>query len=169
MNEAVSYLSGTNGGQLDFQLKKMVFAPDISTKVQSGSARAVIVPFDPQPVIDHAELAGSGLALDDPTELMNLVRQAFRLGLISREVAPIQLGHAFELLQELPPQRLARFGTGLVRRLSITRFNDLQPGLLRACGYSGKVDFNQYWERTLPTTPANTNPWCWVIQFDYKA
>lgn len=169
MSEAVSYLTGTNGGNPDFLLKKMVFSPEICTKVQSGSAHMVIVPFDPQPVIDHNELACAGLTLDDAPGLMKVVRQAFRIGLISRDVAPIQLGHAFELLQELPPQRLARFGTGLVRHMSIARFDDLELSQLSACGYASKYEFDQYWARTLPTTPAETNPWCWIIQFDYKA
>lgn len=161
-------LSRANDGNSDFSLKKMAFTPEISAKVQSGSVRVVIVPFDPQPVIDDQALASCGLSLDDAIGLMGAVRLAFRVGLISRDIAPIQQGHAFELLQELPPQRLARFGTGRVIRLDIARFADLGMHDLRSCGYTTKVEFQTYWARSHPDAPAEANPWCWLIQFEFK-
>jgi hypothetical protein len=167
MSEA-AYYRPVSLEPLDFALKKMIFSPDICTKVQGGAASMVIVPFDPQPILDHVELASAGLHLDDSPGLMRVVRQAFRTGLISRTIAPIQLGHAFELLEELPAQKLARFGTGLVRRLEIARFDDLNETQWQACGYRTKADFHKYWTISLPATPAEINPWCWLIQFDYK-
>lgn len=161
-------LSRANDGNSDFSLKKMVFSPEISAKVQSGSVRLVIVPFDPQPVIDRQELAAVGLSIDDAIGLMSAVRMAFRVGLIGRDIAPIQQGNAFELLQELPPQRLARFGTGRVMRLDIARFADLGEHDWQACGYTTNVEFQTYWARSLPSTPAESNPWCWLIQFEFK-
>lgn len=161
-------LSRANDGNSDFSLKKMAFTPEISAKVQSGSVRMVIVPFDPQPVIDDLALAACGLSIDDAVGLMGAVRLAFQVGLIGRDIAPIQQGHAFELLQELPPQRLARFGTGRVKRLDIARFADLGQHDWRACGYTTKVEFQTYWARSHPGTPAETNPWCWLIQFEFK-
>lgn len=161
-------LSRANDGKSDFSLRKMAFSPEISAKVQSGSVNLVIVPFDPQPVIDERELAAMGLSIDDAIGLMSAVRMAFRAGLIGRDIAPIQQGNAFELLQELPPQRLARFGTGRVKRLDIARFDDLGQHDWLACGYTTKVEFQAYWARSLPSTPAESNPWCWLIQFEFK-
>ncbi|WP_219097754.1 hypothetical protein [Pseudomonas sp. UMAB-40] len=166
MNDAA--LARANDGNTDFSLKKMAFSPEISAKVQSGSVRLVIVPFDPQPVIDHQELAAVGLSIEDTPALMSTVRLAFRIGLIGRDIAPIQQGNAFELLQELPPQKLARFGTGRVKHLDIARFADLGPHDWQACGYATKVEFQTYWAQCLPNTPAETNPWCWLIQFEFK-
>jgi hypothetical protein len=161
-------LTRANDGNSDFSLKKMVFSPEISAKVQSGAVKLVIVPFDPQPVIDAQELAACGMSLDDAPALMYAVRLAFRIGLIGRDIAPIQQGHAFELLQELPPQKLAHFGTGRVKRLDIARFADLGEHDWQACGYSTKVEFHKYWAGSLPGTPAESNPWCWLIQFEFK-
>jgi hypothetical protein len=161
-------LSRANDGNSDFSLRKMAFTPEISAKVQSGAVRMVIVPFDPQPVINHQELAAVGLSIDDAPALMRAVRLAFRIGLIGRDIAPIQQGNAFELLQELPPQKLARFGIARVKHLDIARFDDLGKHDLLACGYSTKVEFHKYWARSLPGTPAESNPWCWLIQFEFK-
>lgn len=161
-------LSRANDGNPNFSLKKMVFSPEISAKVQSGSVNLVIVPFDPQPVLDKRELAAMGLSIDDAIGLISAVRMAFRAGLIGSDIAPIQQGAAFELLQELPPQRLARFGTGLVKRLDIARFANLGAHNWQPCGYTTKVEFQSYWAKCLPTTPAESNPWCWLIQFEFK-
>lgn len=161
-------LSRANDGNSNFSLRKMAFAPEISAKVQSGAVRMVVVPFDPQPVINHQELAAVGLSIEDAPALMGAVRLAFRIGLIGRDVAPIQQGNAFELLQELPPQKLVRFGTARVKHLDIARFGDLGEHDFRACGYSTKVEFHNYWACSLPGIPAETNPWCWLIQFEFK-
>lgn len=161
-------MARANDGNSDFSLKKMAFTPEIAAKVQSESVRMVIVPFDPQPVIDHQELNACGLSIDDAPALMGAVRLAFRIGLIGRDIAPIQQGNAFELLQELPPQRMARFGTGRVKHLDIARFADLGMHAWRDCGYATMVEFHKYWARSHPGTPAENNPWCWLIQFEFK-
>lgn len=164
----MNYLTRANNGSTDFSLKKMVFSPEISAKVQSGAVSLVIVPVDPQPVINHQELNAAGLSIEDAPSLMRAVRVAFQIGLIGGDVVPIQNGHAFELLQELPPQRLARFGTGRVKTVGITRFDDLGEHDWIACGYTTLVEFQSYWARCLPNMPAETNPWCWLIHFEFK-
>lgn len=164
----MNYLTRANDGSTDFSLKKMVFSTEISAKVQSGAASLVIVPVDPQPVINHQELAAVGLSIDDAPSLMRAVRVAFQVGLIGREIKPIQNGHAFELLQELPLQKLARFGTGRVKSIGITRFADICMHDLIACGYTTLVEFQSYWASCLPNAPAETNPWCWLIHFEFK-
>lgn len=168
MSDGTRYLTRANDGNPDFSLKQMAFSPEISAKVQSGTVRLVVVPFAPQPVIDAQALASMGLSTDDAIGLMGAVRMAFRAGIIGRDIAPIQQGSAFDLLQELPPQRHARFGTGRVRRLDIARFQDLGQHAWQACGYSTMVDFHKYWARSHPSTPSESNPWCWLIQFEFK-
>lgn len=168
MMDRTGYLRRANHGNPDFSLKQMAFSPEITAKVQSGAVRLVVVPFTPQPVIDAGALAACGLSIDDAMGLMGAVRMAFSAGIIGRDIAPIQQGNAFDLLQELPPQRHARFGTGRVRRLDIARFADLGQYDWEACGYATKLDFQKYWARSHPSTPAESNPWCWLIQFEFK-
>lgn len=164
----MNYLTRANDGSTNFSLKKMVFSPEISAKVQTGAVNLVIVPVDPQPVINHQELAAVGLSIDDTPSLMRAVRLALQVGLIGSDIVPIQNGHAFELLQELPLQKLARFGTARVKTVGITRFDDLCRHDWIACGYTTLVEFQNYWASSLPNTPAETNPWCWLIHFEFK-
>ena len=164
----MNYLTRANDGSTDFSLQKMIFSPQISAKVQSGTANLIIVPVDPQPVINHQELAAIGISVDDAYALMRAVRVAFQIGLIGRDIAPIQKGNAFELLQELPPQKLARFGTGRVQNVRITRLESLCLHDSTAAGYTTLVEFQSYWASNFPNTPAETNPWCWLIQFEFK-
>lgn len=165
---ANSSLTRANDGNSDFSLKKMVFSREISAKVQSGMAFLVIVPFDPQPVIDSQQLATLGLSIDDSPALVAAVRMAFNTGQISRDIAPIEKGNAFSLLQEISAQKLANFGTGRVKHLDIARFADLSARDWHACGYATQAEFHKYWAQTLPSTPAESNPWCWLIKFEFK-
>lgn len=153
---------------LDFTLQKMIFSPQIGAKVQCGTANLVVVPFSPQPYINHAELAEYGISPDDGPALMRAVKLAFSMGLIGSDIAPIRVGNAFELLKDLPQQKLPRIGTGIVLSMGVARLNDLDRRQWRACGYQSQGEFLDYWARTMPEAPADTNPWCWLIHFEYK-
>lgn len=153
---------------LDFTLQKMLFSPQIGAKVQCGTANLVVVPFAPQPRINHQELADFGISADDGPSLMRAVKLAFSMGLIGCDIAPIRVGNAFELLKDLPQQKLSRFGTGIVLSMGIARLNDLDRRQWHACGYQSQREFLDYWGRTMPETPAQTNPWCWLIHFEFK-
>lgn len=157
----------TDTQALDFSLQKLVFLPAIGAKVQSGAVRLAVIPCNPQPVIDLAAMEAAGLA-PDSLELTEVVRSAYRQGLLGARAAPIQVGHAFELLQALPLEKYARLGTGLVRRIGITRYNQVTERQLLASGHASTVDFAEYWATALPHIPADANPWCWLIQFEYK-
>jgi len=154
--------------ELDFRLQKMAFSPAIGLKVQTGAVRLVIVPCRPQPVIDPDVMAQAGIAPGDELALVRTVQQAFRQGLIASETAPIRVGNAFELLHALPAQKFSRLGTGIVRRIGITRFDQVTDHQLGASGYASADAFAKYWSSTMPDVPAHTNPWCWLIQFEYR-
>lgn len=153
---------------LDFNLKKMAFTPEIGAKVQSGAVRMVVVPCRPQPVIDQDVLSEAGIAPGDGLALIRTVQRAFRQGLIASDTAPIRVGNAFDLLQALPAQKYSRLGTGIVRRIGITRFDQVTDHQLGASGYPSADAFAQYWSSAMPDVPAHTNPWCWLIQFEYR-
>jgi hypothetical protein len=153
---------------LDFRLQKMVFTPAIGARVQIGAVRLLVLPCHPQPVIDQEVLSAAGIAPDDNLALISAVQRAFRQGLIASETAPIRVGNAFELLQALPAEKYSRLGTGIVRRIGITRFNQVTERQLTASGHLSVRDFADYWSSTMPDLPAITNPWCWLIQFEYR-
>lgn len=153
---------------LDFNLQKLVFLPAIAAKVQSGAVRQVVIPCNPQPVIDAEALRLAGLPHPESMALMRAVQRAFRQGLIGASTAPIRVGRAFELLQALPPEKYSRLGTGLVTSIEITRYSHLGDRELQACGHFNKDTFAEYWDITTPDMPTSTNPWCWLIQFEYK-
>lgn len=153
---------------LDFTLQKMIFAADIGAKVQAGDTRLVVVPFQYQPRISRAELAELGLCEADGQTLVDAVRLAYSMGIIAADIAPIRPGCAFELLQPSPSHKLVRFGTGIVRRMAITRLDLLTARQWLASGYQSKAAFLDYWAQAMPDAPASSAPWCWLIQFDFK-
>lgn len=153
---------------MDFRLQKLAFPPAIGARVQSGAVRLVVVPCRPQPVIDPDALCAAGIDPADGLALIRVVQRAFRQGLIASDTAPIRVGNAFELLQAMPVQKYARLGTGIVRRIGITRFDQVTDHQLSASGHLTAAAFGEYWSSTMPDAPAHTNPWCWLIQFEYR-
>lgn len=153
---------------LDFTLQKLAFTTEISAKVQSGSVRLAILPCWPQPIVDAELMSAAGVPVGDELALIGVVERAFRQGLIDRSMAPIRVGHAFELLQALPGQKFNRLGTGLVKDVGITRLSQITELQRQGAGHPTLHDLSRYWASNMPDFPAHTNPWCWLIFFENK-
>ena len=154
----------TDTQALDFNLQKFALPAPIGARVQSGDVRLVVMPCRPQPVIDQEIVSMAGIAPGDDVALIQAIQSALIGGMIA---TPVCLGHAFELVQALPVQ-YARLGTALVRHVGITRIEQLTDAQLRDSGHGSAADFAEYWASTAPDIPTATNPWCWLVQFEYK-
>lgn len=151
----------------EMPMPSLAFNPQLCAQIQAGTVGVAIVPFSPQPRIDHDALAADGLYTDEH-QLLKAVQLAFNFDWIGRDILPIQLGHAFHLLSLDSSDKWHFLGTGIVEKLSISRIHALTAKELRSCGYRSQADFLRYWAGNMPEVPENTNPWCWLIKFDFK-
>jgi len=153
---------------LDFSLKQVVLTPDIRQKVQSRKASLLILPIRPHPPVYAALQRTMGVLSVSDEELLHAARIALHLGLITPPITPIGIGCAFSLYVELPSAKFHRFGTGIVHRMGISRLHDLVPGRWRQAGYESLADFMRYWDQAAADLEAIANPWCWLIEFDFR-
>ena len=152
----------------DFTLPQFIVSPKVSGRIQSGKARLMILPFRPQPSVCTATLAHFGIDRVTDDELLTGARLAFSLGLILPPIAPIRIGYAFELHSAFVPEKCHKFGTGIVEKMGITRIGDIGSRHWRRCGYASANEFNQYWEQAAADLEQHINPWCWLIEFNFK-
>lgn len=154
--------------QLDFTLQQFMVAPAIAGQIQGGHANLLILPFRPQPTVNRAALEGLGLEAVSDDELLRAARLAFSLELLLPPIAPIRIGHAFALHNDISSEKCPNFGTGIVSRMGISRLGDLSSKHWRRCGYRTRVEFLRYWDQAAADLHAGANPWCWLIEFKFK-
>ncbi|MFJ3685594.1 hypothetical protein [Pseudomonas sp. NPDC090208] len=152
----------------DFALPQFIVSQPVSDRIQSGKARLMILPFRPQPSVCPSLLEQFGVEAVADEDLLSSARVAFSMGLIQPPIAPIRIGYAFELQRAFVPEKCHKFGTGIVQKMGITRFNDITTRHWRQCGYSSREDFNEYWHQAAADLGDVSNPWCWLIEFIYK-
>lgn len=152
----------------DFSLPRFLVSPDVAGRIQGGLARLMILPFRPQPALNPEMLEHFGLAPVSDDDLLAGVRLAHSMGLIQPPIAPIRLGHAFELHSAFVPERCHKIGTGIVQRMGVARLQGITPRHWRRCGYSTREAFMHYWEQATADLAGQPNPWCWLIQFTFK-
>jgi len=153
---------------LDFRLPKFIVSPQVSSKIQAGTACLMILPFRPQPSVCSLTLANLGIDTASDDDLLMIARQAFAAGMILPPIAPIQIGHAFELCSAFVPEKTQRIGTGIVLKMGITRIQSLTAKHWTRCGYASKQEFQMYWQQAAADLTDHANPWCWLIQFTFK-
>lgn len=146
---------------IDLRLPQFIVSQQVSSRIQSGQARLMILPFRPQPSVVGMDDVSDG-------ELLGGVRRAFNMGLIQPPIAPIRIGYAFELKSEYVPEKCHKFGTGIVDKMGITRLSNITAKHWRLCGYPAREDFNAYWEQAAAGLSEHKNPWCWLIEFTFK-
>lgn len=129
-------------------------------KIQGGVAKALILPLQPQPAGDGAEgaEASAGEQLAD-------VRNAFILGRIP---PPIPVGYAFEIRTEAGPEKFRKIGTGIVAEVSITRLQYITNSQLARAGYASRDELKMHWHQAAGNLGESQDPWCWLIDFNFK-
>lgn len=149
----------------DLRLPQVLVSPQVGTRIQSGKARLIILPFRPQPSVCMASMEQFGVETFSEVDLLAAARLAFSWGLIP---APIPMGYAFELMHEFVPEKCQKLGTGIVRQMGIIRLLDITAKHWKLCGYTSREDFNSYWHQAAADLSNHPNPWCWLIEFTYK-
>lgn len=153
---------------LDTRLPQFIVSQQVGARIQSGQASLMIIPFRPQPSVGPSMLGQLGLETVSDSDLLGGVRLAFNMGLIQPPIAPIRIGHAFELTSEFVPEKCHKIGTGIVAKMGITRLENITAKHRRLCGYSSLVEFNGYWDQAAADLSQHPNPWCWLIEFIFK-
>lgn len=151
--------------EADLRLPQFLVSPQVSTRIQSGKARLMILPFRPQPSVCTGALERFGLESFTDDDLLAAARLAFSWGLIP---PPIPVGYAFELKQEFVPEKSRKFGTGIVQQMGITRLLDITAKHWNLSGHTSWHDFHSYWHQAAADLSDNPNPWCWLIEFTFK-
>jgi hypothetical protein len=154
--------------EADFRLPQFIVSPQVSSRIQSGKARLMILPFRPQPSFRAETLEQFGIDGVSETELLSGARLAFSMGLIQPPIAPIRIGHAFQLQNEFVPERSHKVGTGIVVKMGITRLDSITAKHWKLCGFSSREGFNTYWHQAAADLGEHKNPWCWLIEFTFK-
>ncbi|POA45566.1 hypothetical protein C1893_23200 [Pseudomonas sp. MPR-ANC1] len=149
----------------DLRLPQFLVSPQVGTRIQSGKASLMILPFRPQPSVCMSSLERLGLESFSEDDLLSAARLAFSWGFIA---PPIRMGYAFELTHEFVPEKCSKIGTGIVRQMGITRLLDITAKHWKLCGYTSREDFNSYWHQAAADLSEHSNPWCWLIEFTYK-
>ncbi|QLG96727.1 hypothetical protein HZF02_32945 (plasmid) [Pseudomonas yamanorum] len=150
---------------IDLRLPQLIVSRQVSSRIEGGKARLMIIPLRPQPSACVATVDQNEFTSVSNSELLGAARLALGMGLLQ---PPIALGHAFELTNEFVPEKYHKVGTGIVEKIDITRLDDVTEEHWRQCGYSSREDFNRYWHQATTGLGGNQNPWCLLIKFIFK-
>lgn len=143
-----------------FRLPHVLVPLQLRGKIQGGVAKLLILPLHPQPAGAGAEhvQASAGDQLAD-------VQNAFVLGRIP---PPIPVGYAFEIRTEDGPEKYRKIGTGIVAEVVITRLQYITNSHLARAGYTTVDDLRRYWHQAAGDLGKSFDPWCWLIDFNFK-